>query len=47
MAGEADRYPAWSPDGTKIAYVNIDYFEGQGQIWLMNPDGTNRWPMRR
>jgi WD40 repeat protein len=39
--------PAWSPDGQTIAYVNIDLFEGKGKIWLMNPDGTNRRPMRR
>jgi len=38
-------HPAWSPDGSTVAYVNIDYFEGRGKIWLMNPDGTNRRPM--
>src|SRR5688500_7556459 len=27
--------PAWSPDGTKIA------FSHQGQIWTMDPDGTD------
>jgi TolB protein len=40
-------HPAWSPDGKTIAYINIDYFEGGGEIWLMNKDGTNRRPMRR
>lgn len=33
-------YPAWSPDGSTIAYVN-NYWR-EGVIWLMNPDGSNR-----
>ena len=40
-----DRMPAWSPDGTKIAFTT-----GQAQgpeivnrgIYLMNPDGSNQ-----
>jgi PKD domain/WD40-like Beta Propeller Repeat/Dipeptidyl peptidase IV (DPP IV) N-terminal region len=35
-AGEADSQPAWSPDGTKIAFVN------QNDIWVMNADGSAR-----
>ncbi len=27
--------PAWSPDGTQIAYI------ASGEIWLMNADGSN------
>jgi Tol biopolymer transport system component len=36
--GEVESYetyqPAWSPDGTKIAF-------GSGQIWVMGADGSN------
>lgn len=30
--------PTFSPDGTKIAFSDFD----SGDIWVMNPDGTNR-----
>ena len=33
-----DAEPAWSPDGTKIA------FDSQGQIFVMNPDGSGQTP---
>lgn len=33
--------PAWSPDGTKIAFWSGYENEG-GNIWVMNPDGTGR-----
>jgi Tol biopolymer transport system component len=32
--------PAWSPDGTKIAYVVLDDDEAFGHIFTINPDGT-------
>ena len=31
-----DAYPAWSPDGAKIA------FSSGGHIWVMNADGSGR-----
>ena len=35
--------PAWSPDGTKIAYIGDVFDDGQygGEIWLMDADGGN------
>lgn len=40
------RYPAWSPDGTKIVYNRdaVDEFWGRfftQNLWMMNADGTN------
>ena len=34
----SDRYPAWSPDGDKIAFAS--YANGDYGIFVMNPDGT-------
>jgi hypothetical protein len=33
----ADVFPAWSPDGRKIAFVRLL----GGSIWVMNADGSN------
>jgi Tol biopolymer transport system component len=36
--GGDDRETIWSPDGTKIAYVNDD--DGDDEIWVRNADGS-------
>jgi Tol biopolymer transport system component len=38
--GFQDRYPSWSPDGTKIAFGRTT-FTVQSQIYVMNADGSN------
>lgn len=35
-----DTYPAWSPDGSKIAFTS--YRSGNADIWIMNSDGSNQ-----
>ena len=35
--------PAWSPDGTRIAFLTDR--TGRWEIWLMNADGTNQHPL--
>jgi TolB protein len=44
-----DTSPAWSPDGQTIAYTHFEAKNhsladslGRYQIWLINPDGTNK-----
>ena len=34
--------PAWSPDGSKIAYIQQDPSTGYDQLWTMNADGTGK-----
>ncbi len=38
--GFRDRYPNWSPDGTRIAFGRTT-FTVQSQIYVMNADGSN------
>ena len=38
----SDADPAWSPDGTKIAYVRHELpSSSQGNVWVMDADGSN------
>lgn len=32
--------PAWSPDGSRIAFVRSDFSDDRGEIWVMSSDGT-------
>jgi len=34
-----DRWPTWSPDGSKLAYISNR--DGRSSIWSMDTDGTN------
>ncbi|HYW31743.1 MAG TPA: Ig-like domain-containing protein [Gemmatimonas sp.] len=37
-----DGDPAWSPDGSSIAWRRIDPTTGRSSIWVMNSDGSNK-----
>ncbi len=37
-----DTDPAWSPDGRKIAFVNQGRFTDVRQVYMSNPDGSDR-----
>jgi Tol biopolymer transport system component len=43
--------PVYSPDGTKIAYMQCDgdcgdpQLSGEGSLWVMNADGSNQTPI--
>jgi TolB protein len=39
-APRPDRYPAWSPDGTKIVFESQR--TGVNQVWIMNSDGSGQ-----
>ena len=52
MPGAYDSAPAWSPDGSKIAFesnadVGGDNPEGDMEIWTMNADGTGATQLTR
>ena len=37
--------PAWSPDGTKIAYLDVGVDYSIGDVWVMDADGGNSQQM--
>ena len=41
LTSGADIEPAWSPDGTQIAFTRF-YGATQGEIFVMNADGSNQ-----
>jgi Tol biopolymer transport system component len=34
-------YPKWSDDGSKIAFANTDFIEGNSGVYVINTDGTS------
>ncbi|HYO89041.1 MAG TPA: hypothetical protein VER79_10350, partial [Candidatus Limnocylindrales bacterium] len=34
-------FPAWSPDGTQIAFIGRESESGSPSLWVVNSDGTN------
>jgi TolB protein len=43
--GVAGEQPAWSPDGTEIAFQGFNQEENSQSIWIMNSDGTDARPL--
>jgi hypothetical protein len=39
---DTEQEPAWSPDGTKIAYSRAPAGGGRWRIWVMNADGSDQ-----
>jgi Tol biopolymer transport system component len=37
-----DRFPAWSPDGTRIAVGRTTFQINASEIYVMNADGSNQ-----
>src|SRR6266498_4086741 len=47
ITAASSMYPAWSPDGTLIAFVAFDQRDASADIYVMNADGTNRRQLTR
>src|SRR6266536_2435543 len=37
-----DEFPTWSPDGKKIAWTRGGGVDPEGELWIMNADGTGK-----
>lgn len=37
--------PAWSPDGSRIAYGRFSFSTGGDYLWVMDADGSNKQPL--
>lgn len=42
---DAEYEPRWSPDGKRILYRKVLSTHNQGQIWIMNADGSQQRPL--
>lgn len=40
--GQSSQYPVWSPDGSRIAYVDNRSDLARDEIWTMSVDGTSK-----
>ena len=41
----ATYHATWSPDGTKISYVEMDRENNASSLWVMDADGDNKIPL--
>ncbi len=42
LTSNLESNPVWSPDGTQIAFINREELGQDGELWIMNRDGSNK-----